>query len=298
MTSPLLGLLFGLINTTTLHLAKGMQRQGINTLRWGKLSVQERSGKHAAVYIVGVILNQSTPVWLILANRFSAPAYATGMFGVGLVFLLIYSSVVLKEPVLPVNYLGAMIVLGGTILFSIHSVGMGNLDVSLMNRRTVNVFITVYMAAATVVVLMGLRSRRGLVVGLTFGLFAGGAACLDPMLKAIGQNVSGMATLLPTELSGWIPFGLSFALGISAFIMVQIAFLRGARASVLVPFQSSLYVLIPVVVQLLALPGYVVTPVLVIGVACILAGIVLMQLRRDSAASMASSGVVAVPEAL
>jgi len=297
MTSPLLGLLFGLINTTALHVAKGMQRHGINTLRWGKLSTEGRSGKHTIIYIVGVILNQSTPVWLILANRFSTPAYATGMFGVGLVFLLIYSSVVLKEPVLPVNYIGAIIVLGGTILFSIHSVGMGNLDVSMMNRRTVNVFITVYIAVATIVVLMGLRSRKGFVIGLTFGFFAGGAACLDPMLKAIGQNASGMVTLFPTGLSGWIPFGLSFVLGISAFIMVQIAFLRGARASVLVPFQSSLYVLIPVLVQLLALPGYVATPTLIVGIVCIVAGIILMQLRHDPATSSALSGVPAALEA-
>jgi hypothetical protein len=210
------------------------------------------------------------------------------MFGVGLVLLLIYSSVVLKEPVLPVNYLGAFIVVGGTILFSIHSIQLGHLDVSLMDRRTVFVFIAVYMVTATVVVLLGLRSRRGFVIGLTFGLFAGGAACLDPILKAIGQNASGMATLVPTELRGWIPFGLSFVLGIAAFIMVQIAFLRGARASVLVPFHSSLYVLLPVLVQLLALPGYVATPILISGIACIVAGIILMQLRRVTATSPAS----------
>lgn len=281
MTSPALGLLFGLINTTSLHVAKGMQRHGINTLRWARQTKEERSGRHAIIYIAGVMLNNSTPIWLILANRFAAPAYATGMFGVGLVLLLLYSSIVLKEPVGPVNYAGAAAVVAGTILFSLHSIALGALDVSLMDRRTVATFAAVYLALAATGMALGLRSRNGLAIGLTFGLYAGGAASLDPLLKAIGQNASGTASVVPAVPWGWIPFGLSFVLGVSAFITVQFAFLRGARASVFVPFQSSLYVLIPVVVQLIALPGYVPTPVLVTGMGCIVAGIVLMQLGRD-----------------
>jgi hypothetical protein len=282
VTSPALGLLFGLINTTSLHIAKGMQRHGINTLRWKRLKKEERSGKHAAIYIAGVMLNNSTPLWLILANRFSTPAYATGMFGVGLVLLLVYSSVILKEPVAPVNYIGAVVVMAGTILFSVHSLQMGSLDVSLMDSRAVTWFIAIYVILAGLGLLAGFRSKNGRVIALTFGLYAGGAACLDPILKAIGQNASGTATLFPAAAWGWIPFGLSFLLGTSAFITVQIAFLRGARASVFVPFQSSLYVLVPVVVQLIALPGYVATPILVGGIACIVVGIVLMQVKRDA----------------
>ena len=75
-----------------------MQRQGIGTLRWRRVSKDKRSPKRAAICIAGVLLNQSTPVWLILANRFSAPAYATGVFGLGLVLLLAYSSFILEEP--------------------------------------------------------------------------------------------------------------------------------------------------------------------------------------------------------
>jgi len=288
VSSPLLGLLFGFINTTALHVAKGMQRQGINTLRWRSQEKSQRSGKHAVIYIAGVILNNSSPVWLILANRFSAPAYATGMFGVGLVFLLIYSRFLLHEPVAPVNYLGAIVVMVGTILFSLHSFQMGSLNVSAMKTQVVTIFIVVYLVIAGIGLVIGFRSSSGLVLGLTFGFFAGGAGCLDPILKSIGQNASGAATLVPAEAWGWIPFGLSFVLGLSAFVSVQIAFYRGARASVLVPFQSSLYVLIPVVVQLIALPGYMATPVLISGIGCIVVGIFLMQLRRDPLVSAES----------
>lgn len=286
MTSPALGLLFGFINTTSLHLAKGMQRHGINTLRWRKLPVEERNGKHAFIYIVGFILNNSTPVWIVLANRFAAPAYATGMFGVGLVLLLIYSSTVLKERVRAINYAGAALVVLGTGLFSLHAVRSGDIDVSLMDSRTVSIFIIIYMAIASVAMLAAIRSRNSRRVALSFGAFAGGAACLDPILKSIGQHASGTASILPTELAGWLPFGLSFVLGVSAFITVQAAFLRGAEASIFVPLQSSIYILVPVIVQLIALPGYTATPVLVAGMACILAGIALTQLWRSNAAAV------------
>jgi hypothetical protein len=283
VTSPGLGLLFGLINTTALHVAKGMQRQGINTLRWRSTAPEHRSPRHAAIYVAGVLLNQSTPVWLILANRFAAPAYATGMFGVGLVLLLLYSRIVIREPVAPVNYVGAIAVVAGTVLFSVHAVLVGDLDVAAMDRRRVFTFVVIYISVTLIAAILSHRSSRTRLVAAAFGLFAGGAASLDPILKALGQNAAGTASILPGTAWGWIPFGLSFVLGVSAFVGVQIAFLRGAAASVLVPIQSSVYVLVPVVTQLVCLPGYTASPVLAAGIAFIVGGIVLMQLRSRPA---------------
>ena len=282
MTSPALGLLFGFINTTALHVAKGMQRQGINTLRWRTLPKKERSSRNAVIYIIGVALNQSTPIWLILANRFSAPAYATGMFGVGLVLLLLYSSLVLKEPVMRINYAGAAAVIVGTALFSVHSLRSGDLDIATMDRRLVTIFVSVYLLVTIVSAGISLRSRSRQFLTIAFGLFAGGAASLDPILKAIGQTSSGTARILPGIGSGWVPFGLSFLLGITAFVAVQFAFLRGARASTFVPVHSSVYVLVPVVAQLICLPGYDPSMLLIGGIGCIVAGIILMQLKNTT----------------
>lgn len=277
MTSPALGLLFGLINTTALHVAKGMQLHGINTLRWRKLPRAERSGKHATIYILGVVLNQSTPVWLILANRFAAPAYATGMYGVGLVLLLIYSSVVLKEPVAPVNYAGAAAVIAGTVLFSVYSLSVGELDVAAIDRPRVAAFVVIYLVVTLTLAVMSTHTGNARLLALGFALFTGGAASMDPVLKAIGQTASGVARIFPQAM-GWLPFLLSFGVGITAFLTVQWAFLRGARASMFVPVHSTVYILVPVVVQLLFLPGYVISTLLIAGIACIVAGIILMQI--------------------
>lgn len=280
MRSPLLGLVFGLINTTTLHLAKGMQRQGIGMLRWRSLPRDERSKGKAVIYVAGVILNNLTAVWLILANRFAAPAYATGMFGVGLVVLLLYSHVLLGEPVAPINYFGAALVVVGTALFGYHSLTMGRADATLLDSVTVTVFTVAFLLGAGAFAVVAIRNGSTTLVAAAFGIFAGGLASLDPVLKALGQNSGGSAGFIPATAWGWIPFGSSFVLGTIAFLSSQYAFLKGADASSMIPVQTSVYVLIPVVVQLLALPGYTADAILLSGIVLILGGIVFTQMGR------------------
>lgn len=290
MTSPALGMLFGFINTATLHLAKGMQRHGIETLRWRSTPKAERSGGRAAIYVIGVVLNNMTAVWLVLANRFAPPAYATGMFGLGLVVLLFYSHVVLGEPVRGLNYAGAVIIMAGTALFAVHAAGSREIEMAHFDPLTVGLFSTVYVVATVGFVVFVQRSGRRVLLALAFGLLAGGMASLDPVLKAVGQSAAGESTVVPMVAWGWIPFLASFLLGGAAFVSVQYAFLKGADASAMIPIQSSVYVLVPVVVQLIALPGYRVTAMLVAGVVMILAGIVLTQTGRKAAASGAVAG--------
>jgi multidrug transporter EmrE-like cation transporter len=287
LTSPALGLLFGFLNTAALHVAKGMQQQGINALRWRRLPAELRHGRTLWIYIAGVVLNNSAPVWLILTNRFAAPAYATGMFGIGIVLLLIYSVMILGERVSALNFAGAAIVVVGTVLFGVHAIRLGDVDLSAIQRETVIQFILIFLGLGIFAVAAAFRLRSPVAASFAFAFYAGGAACLDPFLKAIGQTAAGTATLLPVGWAGWLPFLFSFALGSSAFVVVQVAFLRGARASVFVPFQSIIYVLVPVVLQLIALPGYRASAVLVVGVVFILAGIVLMQVGRRTPSPLA-----------
>ncbi len=277
MTSPVLAMTFGLINTTALHLAKGMQQQGIETLRWRTTPAANRSGTKATIYILGVILNNTSPIWLILANRYAAPAYATGMFGVGLVLLLLYSHLILREPVSAVNYLGAALILLGTVLFAIHANQNDDLSVASMSPGAVSLFTVAYLLATGLLALLSIRRSTPIGLSAAFGLFAGGVGSLDPVLKAVGQNAGGTAMFFPAVAWGWIPFLLSFGFGVLAFVSVQYAFHHGAVARSMAPVQTSAYVVVPVTVQLLALPGYRVSLLLVLAVALLLIGIACTQ---------------------
>jgi multidrug transporter EmrE-like cation transporter len=281
MISPALGMLFGLINTASIHVAKSMQRHGINTLRWRALPEGDRSRKHAVIYIIGVVVNNVSAIWLILANRFSAPAYATGMFGIGLVLMLLYSSIVLGERVHWLNYIGALLVIVGTAAFSVHALQAAPIT-SVLDPRRVGLFCLFYFVPAGVLVFLGVRSGRKHLMGFSFGLLTGSLASIDPVLKSIGQTAGGVAGFVPSVGWGWIPFLLSFPLALGAFAFSQYAFYRGATASDTVSAHTSFYVLVPVVVQIIALPGYRVTPVLAAGIATIVVGIGLLQRRRTA----------------
>ncbi|MFW5689914.1 MAG: hypothetical protein ACOC1U_10105 [Spirochaetota bacterium] len=289
MTSPGLGMLFGFINTTTLHLAKGMQRQGIETLRWRSTPRHDRSKGKAAIYVIGVILNNMAAVWIILANRFAAPAYATGMFGLGLVVLLLYSHFLLDEPVRPINYVGAALVIVGTAVFALHALRNRSVQTARFDPIVVGIFAASFVLAAFIVVVFAMRSGRPFRIALAFGIFAGGLGSLDPVLKSLGQTAGLTAGIIPTAAWGWIPFGISFLFGTTAFFSVQYAFYHGADASAMVPVQTSVYVLTPVVVQIIALPGYQLTLSLTAGIAIILLGIVLTQMGRRAIPPVAAS---------
>ena len=289
MISPSVGMFFGFLNTATLHLAKGMQRQGIETLRWRRLARHERSRGKALIYIVGISLNNLSALWMVLANRFAPPAYATGMFGLGLVLLLFYSHFVLGERVTAANYTGAALIVVGTALFAVHAVALPQPPNARLDPRIVAFFAVGYLGLSGLAAIVTTRKPEPLRLALAFGLFTGGAASLDPVLKAVGQTAGGEATLLPSATWGWIPFALSFVLGTVSFLSVQYAFLRKADASAMVPVQTSTYVLVPMVVQILALPGYRASMLLAYGVVLIIAGIVLTQRKRAGVPAPAAS---------
>jgi uncharacterized membrane protein len=105
---------------------------------------------------------------------------------------------------------------------------------------------------------------------------------LDPIFKATGQSSGGQTTLLPSTPAGWVIFLLSFLCGFFAFTFTQWGFARKAQASVLVPCYNSLYVVFPIIIQMIALPGFITTGYTFVGVIMIVIGIVLMQIFKKA----------------
>ena len=68
------------------------------------------------------------------------PPSARGMFGFGLVVLLLYSRFVLHEQVVVINYAGATLVLVGTLAFGYVSLTYTDIDVSAMRPATIGIF--------------------------------------------------------------------------------------------------------------------------------------------------------------
>ena len=208
------------------------------------------TGRASAIYALGVALNFTNPLWVILANRFAPTVFYTSMYGVGLVALLVFARVALAERLHRVQLIGVAIVLLGTLL-----VGVGNLTGDLATLytadRTLLIVVTLGWSSAT---LLGARLLRRRPLGLQetfFGVAAGGLAGLEAIMKGVAQAGAVQNTLLPTDTAGWWLFGASFLGAVGAFGMIQWSYVRACRASVMGSVYNVAYVALPLVLTVL-----------------------------------------------
>jgi len=276
---------FGVAASILFHLSKGMQRHGIEAV--AALSPKRRkqraaegrrpSAKKTALYWSGFVLNNSLGLFSILANRYAPSSYFTSMFGIGLIALMLYSGLILKEPIHPIQQLGALILIIGTLILGYDGV-----------RRPTLTMAGVYLAAAGIVLAASFlggfflvhlargntgRKRPGLIYGLLVGLSAG----IDPILKGIGQNLGGVRGFFPRLPLGWVFFLASFFFATFSFIFSQWAFTRGVSASTLIPSQNFAYITYPLLFQMIALPRFALTSLALLGLSVTTLGMVVMQ---------------------
>jgi drug/metabolite transporter (DMT)-like permease len=278
----LIAISLGIISSSMIHLAKSMERHGIEVLDKVKAkltktedTVQE-GGKKSTIYIVGLILNQTPPLWAFLVGLTGAPmSYYTSVYGLGMIVSLIYSSKVLKEKILPIEKIGAGILISGTLLLGIDGVLRPTLSYAEVNVTLAFIIIGIVCAIGLTGMAISLKSKSKLAIGITFGLLAGCLGSLDPVLKGIGQNLGGSGGI-PSGTAGWLIFLLSFLMGAGAFLTTQWAFAHKVDSIVIIPAINSTYVALPIIIQAFILPNFDITWLTVLGIAVTICGIFLM----------------------
>jgi hypothetical protein len=252
----------GALGTVVIHVSKGMMRHGVILVARSRETTHPTRRTAWAFYIFAIVLNHTNPIWIIWANMYAAPAYYTSIYGIGLVTLLIYSATAIGEPIGRGALLGSAVIIVGTV--AIGSVPI-RMPVPAIDMLRVGVAIATmaaaFLAAAvflTVQLVAHRGTRRTAIPGLelAFGIVAGLLSSYDPILKAIGQRDAGAGGIVPSTPYGWTAFILSFLVAFAAFATTNWGFFRGCRVSVMVATFNATYVTMPVVVQLVALPGY------------------------------------------
>ncbi len=277
-------MLLGIASTTQLHLAKALERQGIEV--WDLIKARlrrasyQREGKGNAplVYVIGLILNHTTFVYhLFVAPLGGTTALYTSMYGVGLVALLFYSTRVMKEEISRRELAGAIAILLGTLIIGVEGISRPLLNMASMDLKDTVLAVSILLGGGVVLIVAGLKGGSTDGIGLTFGLCAGAYGALDPFLKAVGQTAGGGGRFTPQTAAGWIVLAFSFAIGEVAVLVTQWGFYRRARANILVPAYNCGYIAVPVVLQALLLPGYVLYWTTGVGLGLIMAGFVLVR---------------------
>jgi drug/metabolite transporter (DMT)-like permease len=278
-------ILFGIISTTQLHLAKAMERQSIDVfdqirakLKKEEIPQEIAGAKKPILYIIAMVLNNTVFLYMMASGYLGTSAvYFTSMFGIGLIFLMIYSTKVLKEPIMRVEYAGAAVLISGTIILGLNAIfGQDpSSSYATMDTTAVWLFVATFSSIGGVCILVSYKTGKA--TGLIYGLFAGMLASLDPVYKALGSQLGGTSSFLPSTTQGWIFFIASFGVTAVSFTLTQWGFARKASASVLVPMYNSAYVVTPIIIQIVAWPGYQLGPLTIVGLALVITGIILMR---------------------
>ena len=285
MSNSAVAMIYGIVGSVLFNLSKGMQRQGIDALsfifpRRGKRRAAENrpgSGKNVALYATGFVLNNSLGFFAILANRYGLSSYYTSMFGFGIIALMLYSGIILREPIHPLQYAGAIVLTLGTLILGYDGIMRPKMTMAGISLPAAGIVIAASFLVGSLLLLYA-RGKRGLVVlGVVYGLLIGFAAGLDPVLKGIGQNLGGGERYLPRLPLGWFIFLSSFLFATLSFAASQWAFSRGIRASVLIPSQNFAYILYPIIFQAVSLPGFRLTRFTALGLFVTTLGIIIMQ---------------------
>jgi drug/metabolite transporter (DMT)-like permease len=298
VTNVPLVLLLGIISAIQTHLAKALERQGIEVFDQLRAKLQRDDGelggglRKPAIYTAGLILNHTVFVWSILAQPHGPPALFSSMFGIGLVFLMVYARIVLKERISRLETAGAGAILTGTLIIGIENISRAEMDRFGMDLAAMFVVLGAWLILSLASVVAASRSKDLGALALSCGLLAGGLGSLDPFFKGVGQNYGGQPGLLPSSTLGAAIFGASFVLGFLAFLVTQVAFAKKVRASLLVPASNAAYIGLPILLQIFLLPKYALSLLAAGGLVLILAGILGMHVSRRRARSL----LVAVDE--
>jgi drug/metabolite transporter (DMT)-like permease len=278
-------MIYGIVGSVIFNVSKGMQRQSIDALSsiFSKRRKQPgegrrpRSAKNIILYATGFVLNNSLGFFAILANRYAPSSYFTSMFGLGIIALMLYSGIILKEPIHPLQYAGAVVLALGTLILGYDGIMREKMTMAGISLPAAGIVISASLLIGFFLLLYARRTRSLLVLGVIYGLLIGFAASLDPVLKGIGQNLGGGERYLPKLSLGWFIFLSSFLFATLSFAASQWIFSRGVRASVLIPSQNFAYIIYPIFIQAVSRPGFKLTGLTISGLFITILGIIIMQ---------------------
>ncbi len=271
----------GIVGSSAVHLSKGVMKLGISGLGAGGASGGASGGaatpavavaiaaarrRSRVIYALGIALNFTTPLWVIVANRFAPTVYYTSMYGLGLGALLVYSRLRLHEHIAPRQLLGVLLIVSGTLVIGVSELTQ---DVpSLYDASRSRLFIVAGLwILLTPLAAVLMRGGRPAIQEILFGVAGGGLAALDAIAKGVAQSGEAGNTFLPTTGANWVLFVLSFIGAAGAFGMIQWSYLRSCRASMMSATYDLAYVAVPLLLVPFILGTPMVGPWCIVGIA-------------------------------
>jgi drug/metabolite transporter (DMT)-like permease len=242
----ILAAIFGLAGSLQLHLAKCFQILGIQRYKARK---QNKPFSLPVIYIVGLMLSNFSFLWIILANRFAPAIVFTSMYSSGIVVVIFFAKKYLGEKLTKQIYIGLFFVLLGTALLSIYT--MKSFILNIVESHTLIVYqIEISFIILAFVIVSFIRKQRILInFSSSLGLFCGMLSGLDAFLKNFAQNYTNQSYFLPQTTTAWGIFLSSLLFSTLAFLISQLAYAKGIKATLFISFFNLGYIGLPILLH-------------------------------------------------
>lgn len=264
----LLGILFAVLASANLNVGKGIQKWKVRIFGHGKAMFAREHRRDLSIWLIGFFLTfTATPLYSLALKYTDKSSMVSSLNGVGMIGLVLFAWLVLKEKIGWQEIGGAFLVLAGTTV-------MGCFDQPLESGQQYSLAPFLYCLLIAAVIFVPLsayawKTNRyyGLIFGAIPGILIGTAMILgDIALVKSGNDMLG-------QLKNPYPY-VAILVGAGALAVTQLAFWR-SKAMVVVPTINSFIILAPVVFEHFTF-GTVLKPVQYGAVVVIIAGVILL----------------------
>lgn len=267
----LISLFLGAAASLAMNVGKGVQKWKVDVLKHKTSVLQNRHRKDFIVWLLGALLTASSAPLYSLAFKYSdQPSLITSLGGIGLIGVLIFSVLVLKEAITSKKLIGAGLIIFATILVNYFN---GSSSEQTLKLSSFNPLVLSYLIGIALLFLLSykLRPIAGKLYSVIAGVFLGTSMILaDIALVASAGDL-------------WRQFSevyvyIAIMTGIAAFIVTQLALMR-EQGSVVIPIIHSTVILISVILEYVIFSASL-TPFQLIGILIIIIGVVFLTSQQ------------------
>ena len=260
----LLSLFLGTTASLAMNVGKGIQKWKVDVLKHKTSVLQNRHRKDFIVWLLGALLTASSAPLYSLAFKYSdQPSLITSLGGIGLIGVLIFSVLVLKEAITSKKLIGAGLIIFATILINYFN---NSASKQIIQLNSFFPLLLSYLIGLTLVFYISHRLQQ--VAGKLYSVIAGVLLGTSMILADIAL-VSSAGDLWRQFHEVYVYIAIMTALG--AFVVTQLALMR-EQGSVVIPIIHSTVILISVILEFIIFSASL-TPIQLIGVLIIIIGV-------------------------
>lgn len=264
----ILAIILGTLASLALNVGKGVQKWKVDVLKHKLKALKPEHRKEFTIWVGGTLLTVVAGPLYSYAFKFSdQPSIVTSLGGIGLIGVLIFSKIVLKEHITKLKVLGGIFIIVGTVLvnyFVVKGTGGQNFEASVFAPVAIG-FVVLFSFLGVLSHLV--KPMVGRAMAIAAGSCLGMAMILaDVALVAAGGDIWG-------QLKTFYIY-IALLCGNCAFIITQLSLMR-EDGSVVIPIIHSMVIIVSIVMEYV-IYGSLLQNVQMVGIGVIIFGVFLL----------------------